>query len=55
MKEPFRVIFAAGLEAAEAIVMLDRWITRALRSRLQPFIKAAHTIRDRRPLIVNAI
>jgi len=35
--------------------MLDRWITRALRSRLEPFIKAARTMRDRRTHIVNAI
>ena len=55
MKEQFRAIFATGLEPGEAIVMLDRWITRALRSRLAPFIKAARTMRDRRPLIINAI
>ena len=55
MKEQFRAIFAAGLEPADAIAMLDRWITRALRSRLEPFIKAARTMRDRRTHIVNAI
>jgi len=55
MKEQFRAIFAAGLEPAQAIAMLDRWITRALRSRLEPFIKAARTMRDRRTHIVNAI
>ena len=55
MKEQFRAIFATGLEPGDAIVMLDRWITRALRSRLAPFIKAARTMRDRRPLVINAI
>jgi transposase len=55
MKEQFRAIFAAGLDPAEAITMLDRWITRALRSRLAPFVKAARTMRERRALIVNAI
>lgn len=55
MKEQFRAVFAGDLEPAEAIVLLDRWITRASRSRLAPFVKAAKTMRDRRPIIVNAI
>ena len=55
MKEQFRAIFAHDIEPADAITQLNRWITRALRSRLAPFIKAAHTMRDRRPLIVNAL
>ena len=55
MKEQFRAIFTHTLEPATAINLLDRWITRALRSRLEPFIKAARTIRDRRPIIINAI
>lgn len=55
MKEQFRAVFAGDLEPAEAIVLLDRWITRASRSRLAPFVKAAKTMRERRGLIVNAI
>lgn len=55
MKEQFRAIFAAGINPADAIASLDRWITRALRSRLAPFVKAARTMRDRRGIIINAI
>ncbi len=55
MKEQFRAIFAAGIEPADAIEQLDRWTTRALRSRLAPFIKAARTMRDRRGIIINTI
>jgi transposase len=55
MKEQFRAVFAGDLEPAEAIDALDRWTTRALRSRLAPFAKAARTMRDRRGLIVNAL
>lgn len=55
MKEQFRAIFAGDLEPSAAIEMLDAWISRASRSRLEPFIKAARTMRDRRGIIVNAI
>ena len=55
MKEQFRAIFAGDLEPAEAIDLLDRWTARTLRCRLGPFVKAAKTMRDRRPIIVNAI
>jgi transposase len=55
MKEQFRAIFAGDLQPADAIELLDRWIARAIRSRLAPFVKAAKTMRDRRPIIVNAI
>jgi transposase len=55
MKEQFRAVFAGDLDPGEATALLDRWITRALRSRLPAFVKAARTMRDRRPLIVNAI
>jgi transposase len=55
MKEQFRAVFAGDLEAADAIALLDAWIARASRSRLDPFVKAARTMRDRRPIIVNAI
>lgn len=55
MKEQFRAIFTAGLAPADAIAQLDRWTTRALRSRLPSFVKAANTMRDRRGIIINAI
>ena len=55
MKEQFRAIFAADIEPPEAIASLDRWITRASRSRLPAFVKAARTMRDRRGIIVNAL
>ena len=55
MKEQFRAVFAGDLEPAEAIGLLDRWIARTLRCRLAPFVKTAKTMRDRRPIIVNAI
>ena len=55
MKEQFRAVFAGDLEPAEATALLDRWIARASRSRLDPFVKAARTMRDRRGIIVNAI
>ena len=55
MKEQFRAIFVGDLEPEAAIELLDRWISRASRSRLAPFVKAAKTMRQRRPIIVNAI
>lgn len=55
MKEQFRVIIAGDLEPVDAIDALDRWCARALRSRLPAFVKVARTIRDRRPIIVNAL
>ena len=55
MKEQFRAIFAGDLERHQAAAMLDAWCNRAQRSRLEPFIKAARTIRQRRDLILNAV
>lgn len=55
MKEQFRAIFAGDLPAADALALLDRWISRASRSRLASFAKAAKTIRERRGLIQNAL
>lgn len=55
MKEQFRAIIAGDLTRDEAAVLLDRWCTRALRSRLEPFVKCARTMRERRDLILNAI
>lgn len=55
MKEQFRAIFAGDLDATHATELLDRWITRASRSRLAPFVKCARTMRERRALIVNTL
>jgi transposase len=55
MKEQFRAIFTGDLTRDEAAERLDRWCARAQRSRLQPFVKAARTIRQRRDLILNAV
>ena len=55
MKEQFRAIFAGDLDAAHATELLDRWIARAQRCRLAPFVKCARTMRERRALIVNAL
>lgn len=55
MKEQFRAIFAGDLDRDEAAELLDRWCARAQRSRLDPFVKAARTMRLRRDLILNAI
>lgn len=55
MKEQFRAIFDHDLETVDAIALLDRWIQRASRSRLAPFVKAARTMRERRPLIINTL
>ena len=55
MKEQFRAILAGDLTRAEVAVLLDRWCARAQRSRLEPFVKCARTMRQRRDLILNAI
>lgn len=55
MKEQFRAIFAAGVDPVDAIAQLDRWCARAQRSRLPAFVKVARTMRDRRPIIINAL
>jgi len=55
MKEQFRAILAGDLTREQTAVLLDRWCTRALRSRLAPFVKCARTMRERRDLILNAV
>ena len=55
MKKQFRAIFAGDLQPGEALALLDRWIARATRSRLAPFVKAAKTMRERRDPIENAL
>jgi len=55
MKEQFRALLAGDLTREEADELLDRWCTRASRSRLAPFVKVAKTMRQRRDMILNAI
>ena len=55
MKEQFRAILAGDLSREEAARLLDRWCSRASRSRLTPFVKVAKTMRQRRELILNSV
>lgn len=55
LKEAFRAIFAGDLTTAETAELIDRWISRASRSRLPAFVKAAKTIRKHREGILAAI
>lgn len=55
LKEAFRAIFAGDLTIEQVAELLDRWISRASRSRLAPFVKAAKTIRRHRDGILAAI
>jgi len=55
LKEAFRAIFAGDLNLDQVTELIDRWISRASRSRLAPFVKAAKTIRKHRDGILAAI
>lgn len=55
LKEAGREIFAGDLGPTEAIELIDRWCSRAQRSRLAPFVKAAATVRRHRDGIAAAI
>ena len=55
LKEAGREIFAGDLDADEVIEMVDRWCSRAQRSRLAPFVKAAATVRKHRHGIAAAV
>ena len=55
LKEAFRAIFAGDLTPTETAELLDRWISRATRSRLPHFVTAAKTIRTFRDSILAAI
>ena len=45
LKETLRAVFAGDLTASEVIELLDRWCSRAQRSRIPEFVKTARTIR----------
>jgi len=55
LKEAFREIFAADLTVDEARQLLQRWCAWAQRSRLEPFVKVARTIRTHLQGILNTI
>ena len=55
LKEAFRAIFAGDLDPDEVAELIDRWISRASRSRLDAFVKTAKTIRKHRDGLIAAI
>ena len=55
LKEAFRAIFAGDLDPDAVAELIDRWISRASRSRLDAFVKVAKTIRKHRDGILAAI
>jgi transposase len=55
LKEAFRAIFAGDLAPEAVEELIDRWISRASRSRLPAFVKAAKTIRKFRNGLLAAI
>ena len=55
LKEALRAIFKPGLTLADITILIDRFISKALRSRLGPFVRLAKTIRRHRDGILHAI
>jgi transposase len=55
LKEAFRAIFSGDLTTEQAGQLIDRWTSRASRSRLPAFVKAAKTIRKHREGILAAL
>jgi transposase len=55
LKEALRAIFTAGLDLDDVTVLVDRFISRATRSRLHPFVRLAQTIAKHRQGILAAI
>jgi transposase len=55
LKEALRGIFVAGLTLDDVQRLLDRFISRALRSQLKPFTRLAKTIRKHREGILAAV
>ena len=55
MKEAFRAIFAGDLDPDQTVTLIDRWISKASRSRIDAFVKVAQTIRKHRDGILAAI
>ncbi len=55
LKEALSSIFTAGLDLEDVTILIDRFISRATRSRLEPFVRLAQTIRKHRDGILAAI
>ena len=55
LKEAFRQVFSGDLTPDQAGQLIDRWVSRASRSRLPAFVKAAKTIRKHRDGILAAL
>jgi transposase len=55
LKEALRAIFAGDLDPITVTELLDRWCSRAQRSRIPEFVKAGRTIRKHREGIDAAI
>ena len=55
LKEAFRAIFAGDLDPDQSAELIDRWCSKASRSRLAPFVKVAKTIRKFRDGILAAL
>lgn len=55
LKEALRAVFAGDLDPTDTSVVLDRWCSKAQRSRIPEFVKAARTIRKHRDGIDAAI
>lgn len=55
LKEALRAIFAGGLSLIDVAVLIDRFCSRAARSRLAPFVRLGQTIRKHAEGILAAI
>ena len=55
LKEALRAVFAGDLPPADVMDLIDRWCSRAQRSRIPDFVKAAATIRKHKDGICAAI
>jgi transposase len=55
LKEAFRAIFAGDLDEQQTATVLDRWCSKASRSRLPAFVRVSKTIRKHRDGILTAI
>jgi transposase len=55
LKEALRAIFAPGLSPADVSALIDRFCSRAARSRLKPFIRLGRTIRKHAQGILAAV
>ena len=55
LKEALRAVFAGDLDPNSVMDLLDRWCSRAQRSRIPEFVKAAATIRKNKDGITAAV